>query len=343
MNLDGWALFGAVASAHALGVMSPGPDFAVVTRQSLALGRAAGVWTAAGIGSGILFHVAYGLFGLRWLTQQFPWSLNAIAIAGATFLVWMGLQALRAQPQAIQDDSTQPAQRGNGWRNYGIGLATNLLNPKIAVFYLSVFPQFVRPGHGSVFAHSVVLGCTQIAVSLAVGRLLPELLDADQGVYRTLGVGYGALGVFLIGYGVRLVRMQAQAQSDLARLERSIGVDFGDQAFHVHLGAAGVVARFIHQGAVELDADRRLRPDDLAIADLAAARGRRGGRRSRSPASCSARPTPAPRPRSPPRPASCTTTAPSTWPCACTTRRPTRCRCRWAAATWPASRRSGRT
>lgn len=143
MNLDGWALFGAVASAHALGVMSPGPDFAMVTRQSLALGRAAGVWTAAGIGSGILFHVAYGLFGLRWLTQKFPWSLNAIALAGAAFLVWMGLQALRAQPQAIHDDTTQPAQRGDGWRNYGIGLATNLLNPKATLFFVALFTTVV--------------------------------------------------------------------------------------------------------------------------------------------------------------------------------------------------------
>lgn len=142
-SLDGWALFGAVASAHALGVMSPGPDFAMVTRQSLALGRAAGVWTAAGIGSGILFHVAYGLFGLRWLTQKLPWSLDAIALAGAAFLVWMGLQALRAQPQAIQDDTTQPAQRGDGWRNYGIGLATNLLNPKATLFFVALFTTIV--------------------------------------------------------------------------------------------------------------------------------------------------------------------------------------------------------
>ncbi|MEQ1438700.1 LysE family transporter [Fontimonas sp. SYSU GA230001] len=143
MNLDGWALFGAVASAHALGVMSPGPDFAMVTRQSLALGRAAGVWTAAGIGSGILFHVAYGLFGLRWLTHRFPWSLDAIALAGAAFLLWIGLQALRAQPQTIEDDRMPPVARGNGWRNYGIGLATNLLNPKATLFFVALFTTVV--------------------------------------------------------------------------------------------------------------------------------------------------------------------------------------------------------
>ena len=78
-----WAVFATVALAHALAVASPGPDFAMVVRQSLAFGRGAGVWTAAGIGSGILFHVAYGLFGLNWLTQRYPQSLTVLGVAGA--------------------------------------------------------------------------------------------------------------------------------------------------------------------------------------------------------------------------------------------------------------------
>jgi threonine/homoserine/homoserine lactone efflux protein len=143
VNLDGFALFAAVATAHALGVMSPGPDFAMVTRQALALGRGAGVWTAAGIGSGILFHVAYGLFGLRWLTQRFPWSLDAIALAGAAFLLWMGAQALRAQPLPLADDSGGRAERGSAGRNYLIGLATNVLNPKATLFFVALFTTVV--------------------------------------------------------------------------------------------------------------------------------------------------------------------------------------------------------
>jgi threonine/homoserine/homoserine lactone efflux protein len=143
MNLDGLALFAAVATAHALGVMSPGPDFAMVTRQALALGRAAGVWTAAGIGSGILFHVAYGLFGLRWLTQRWPWSLDAIALAGAVFLLWMGSQALRAQPLPPANDNGSRAERGNALHNYLVGLATNVLNPKATLFFVALFTTVV--------------------------------------------------------------------------------------------------------------------------------------------------------------------------------------------------------
>jgi threonine/homoserine/homoserine lactone efflux protein len=138
-----WALFGAVAAAHALGVMSPGPDFAVVIRAALTQGRGAGVWTAAGIGSGILFHVAYGLFGLRWLTQQFPWSLDAIALAGAAFLIWMGWSALQAQPLASDAPATGPAVRGEWWRHFGVGLATNVLNPKATLFFVALFTTVV--------------------------------------------------------------------------------------------------------------------------------------------------------------------------------------------------------
>ncbi len=141
--LEGWALFAAVASAHALGVMSPGPDFAVVSRQSLALGRGAGVWTAAGIGSGILFHAAYGLLGLRWLSARFPWSLDAIALIGAAFLIWMGLNALRSQPLPPATDPNMVATRGDWKRNYLIGLATNVLNPKATLFFVALFTTLV--------------------------------------------------------------------------------------------------------------------------------------------------------------------------------------------------------
>lgn len=140
---SGLAIFGAVAAAHALGVISPGPDFAVVLRQSLAHGRAAGIWTAAGIGSGILFHVGYGLFGLSWLVRRLPWSLQAIAVAGALFLLWMGLTALRAQPLTEPSDAAAPLARNSAGAHFLIGLATNVLNPKATLFFVALFTAIV--------------------------------------------------------------------------------------------------------------------------------------------------------------------------------------------------------
>jgi threonine/homoserine/homoserine lactone efflux protein len=85
---EAWAIFGAVAATHALGVSSPGPDFDVIVRQTLVHGRGIGVATALGIGSGILFHVAWGMFGLGWAVDRFPGLLDVLRYGGAAVLLW---------------------------------------------------------------------------------------------------------------------------------------------------------------------------------------------------------------------------------------------------------------
>ena len=155
-----WAVFATVALAHALAVASPGPDFAMVVRQSLAFGRGAGVWTAAGIGSGILFHVAYGLFGLNWLTQRYPQSLLVLGVAGALFLLWMGSQAVRAQPLPDVAEELPAAQPGDFAKFFGIGVLTNVLNPKAVLFFVALFT-------------AVVTGPVSTALKVTLGVWIP--------------------------------------------------------------------------------------------------------------------------------------------------------------------------
>ena len=155
-----WAIFGTVALAHLLAVASPGPDFAMIVRQSLAFGRGAGLWTAAGIGSGILFHVGYGLFGLSWITRQFPPFLLVVGYAGAAFLIYMGVQALRSKP-LLDNGETLPAPQAGNWKKfYGIGVLTNVLNPKATLFFVALFT-------------AVITGPTSIPMQLALGLWLP--------------------------------------------------------------------------------------------------------------------------------------------------------------------------
>lgn len=143
MDSSSLSIFLTVALAHMLAVASPGPDFAVVVRQSLAFGRSAGLWTAFGIGCGISFHVAYGLFGLNWATERWPFLLDALGWAGAAFLIWMGQGALRAQPGGA-DPATAAQARAGGWRrDWLIGLATNVLNPKAMMFFVALFSAVV--------------------------------------------------------------------------------------------------------------------------------------------------------------------------------------------------------
>lgn len=144
---EGWAIFGAVAAAHALGVASPGPDFAVVIRNSLAQGQRAGVFTALGIGSGIVFHVGWGMFGLGWAVQRFPALLDTLRYGGAAYLFWMGVQALRSQParSAAQSEHVQHAGPSLA-RAYLTGLATNLLNAKALLFFVALCSSVITAG-----------------------------------------------------------------------------------------------------------------------------------------------------------------------------------------------------
>ena len=219
MNLDGFALFSAVAAAHALGVMSPGPDFAMVTRQALALGRAAGVWTAAGIGSGILFHVAYGLFGLRWLTQRHPWSLEVIALVGAAFLLWMGTQALRAQPLAAAADNGERAEPGHAGRNFLIGLATNVLNPKATLFFVALFTTIVA---GPVSTPMMLVLALWLPLSTFVWFAAVALLLSHPGLRRGLRAHAHrldrAMGVILVLLAQALACSHARRCCQRARL-----------------------------------------------------------------------------------------------------------------------------
>lgn len=151
--MSAWALFLTVAVAHQLAMMSPGPDFAVVTQQTLRFGRRAGVLVAAGIASSIVIHLAYGLFGLSWITQHVPGLLDGLRLAGGAVLILMGAAALR--PAAITATAREPGRDGNPLRRFGLGFATNLLNPKAALFFVALFT-------------SVISAQTSIALRLAL-------------------------------------------------------------------------------------------------------------------------------------------------------------------------------
>ncbi|MBA4286620.1 MAG: lysine transporter LysE [Xanthomonadaceae bacterium] len=151
------SLFATVAIAHALAVMSPGPDLAVVTRQTLAHGRRAGLLTALGIAGGISFHVAYGMFGLAFAIERFPALLMVLRVIGAALLLWIGWGAIRAQPLA-DPVAAMPASDGQraAAGDFTIGLATNLLNVKAMLFFVAL-------------CSAVITGATSTAVKLGLG------------------------------------------------------------------------------------------------------------------------------------------------------------------------------
>lgn len=151
-------------------VVTPGPNMIYCISRTLCQGRAAGLTSLAGVLLGFLVHLLAATVGLTALLMAVPLAFDAIRLAGAAYLLWLAWQAVKpggAGPfQARELPVDPPATL------FRMGFLTNLLNPKVAVFYLSFFPQFLDPERGSVLLQSLQLGAVQIGVSGSVNALL---------------------------------------------------------------------------------------------------------------------------------------------------------------------------
>lgn len=123
-----------------------------------------------GVVAGFLFYLLLTCLGIAAVFAVVPAAHTALKWAGAAYLLWLAWQAIR--PGAAPLFAPRELPPDSPWRLFSMGLITNLLNPKIAVLYVSLLPQFVNPGRGSVLAQSLALGFTQIAVSLTVNSCI---------------------------------------------------------------------------------------------------------------------------------------------------------------------------
>jgi len=157
-----WPEFIAVATIHLLAVASPGPDFAVVIRQSLSFGRKDAIWTSVGVGVGILVHVVYSLLGLGLLISQSIVAFNVLKVLAVCYLLYVSWQCINAKPQALQSNSTDNADNLNGVHSingthnrtlsnhsiracFRLGFLTNALNPKATLFFVALFSVIISP------------------------------------------------------------------------------------------------------------------------------------------------------------------------------------------------------
>ena len=201
-----WMEFMTVALVHLLAVASPGPDFAVVVRESVAQGRRAGSWTALGVGCGIFVHVAYSLLGIGLIVSQSIVLFNLFKWLAAAYLVYLGWRALRARPMSLEAiDGANAAVARSAWRAFVIGFVTNGLNPKATLFFLSLFtvvispdtPLLVQAGYGLYLAGATALWFLLVAWLFSRGRV--------RAGFARMGHWFDRLtGAVLIGLGARL-------------------------------------------------------------------------------------------------------------------------------------------
>ena len=158
------------AAACLLMVLTPGPNMIYLISRSICQGRKAGLVSLLGVVAGFFVHLFAAAAGLTAVFLAVPVAYEVLKWAGALYLLWLAWQAVKPgarspfEAQQLPPDSTR--------KLVTMGFLTSALNPKIAVFYLSVFPQFITPEHGSVFTQSVMLGFTQISVSFMVNALI---------------------------------------------------------------------------------------------------------------------------------------------------------------------------
>lgn len=198
--------FMTVALVHLLAVASPGPDFAVVVRESVTQGRRVGSWTALGVGRGIFVHVAYSLLGIGLIVSQSIVLFNLFKWLAAGYLLYLGWRALRARPMSLDTaDEVDTTSDRSPWQAFVVGFVTNGLNPKATLFFLSLFtvvisadtPLWVQAGYGVYLAGATALWFLLVAWLFSRGRV--------RAGFARMGHWFDRLtGAVLIGLGVRL-------------------------------------------------------------------------------------------------------------------------------------------
>ena len=158
------------AAASLLLVLTPGPNMIYLISRSICQGRKAGVTSLIGVVAGFFVHLFAAAAGLTAVFLAVPMAYEVLKWAGALYLLWLAWQAVK--PGARSPFEAQQLPPDSSRKLITMGFLTSALNPKIAVFYLSVFPQFISPEHGSVFTQSILLGLTQISVSFSVNLLI---------------------------------------------------------------------------------------------------------------------------------------------------------------------------
>jgi threonine/homoserine/homoserine lactone efflux protein len=186
-------------------IASPGQDMILVMSRSLAQGAAAGIATAAGVSVGLVGHTILATLGLGAILRASEWLFVALKLAGAAYLIWLGIQLLRTKAAGL---ATGNAAARSLPRLFADGALSNLSNPKIAIFYFAFLPQFVAPGAAhptlAIFVLGLCFALLTFVVKGPVGLfagLLSGWLRSNPSALQWI---YRSSGAVLLGLGIRL-------------------------------------------------------------------------------------------------------------------------------------------
>lgn len=192
-----------VAALHLLAVISPGPDFVMITRNSLIYSRKTGVYSAFGLALGIVVHITYCLVGIGYIISKSILIFSTLKLLGAGYLIYIGYKSLRAKP--VQKTTEETASQKNMGRLAGIknGFLTNALNPKATLFFLALFtqvihtttPLLVKVLYGIEMSTMTFVWFSLVAIVLSHDKVKKPFASVQHYVERLMGVALIALGL----------------------------------------------------------------------------------------------------------------------------------------------------
>jgi threonine/homoserine/homoserine lactone efflux protein len=201
------------AGAALLLALTPGPNMIYLVSRSLCQSRRAGVISLLGVVVGFIVHMLAAAIGLTTIFMAVPLAYEILKWVGALYLVWLAWQAVKPgasspfEPKYLPPDSPR--------KLFLMGFFTNLLNPKVAFFYLSLFPQFIAPERGSVLMQSITLGVVQIMLSFAVNLSVVLLATGIASWFSRnpfwLAVQRYVMGCVLAALAIRLALEQRRS------------------------------------------------------------------------------------------------------------------------------------
>ena len=151
-------------------VLTPGPNMIYLISRSITQGPAAGIVSLGGVALGFLFYMLCAAFGITALLFAVPYAYDALRLSGAAYLLWLAWQAVK--PNGRSPFQVRELKVDGPRKLFAMGFVTNLLNPKIAMLYLALLPQFIDPALGSVLTQSLVLGSIQTVISVSVNGMI---------------------------------------------------------------------------------------------------------------------------------------------------------------------------
>ena len=203
-----WIDLATIAGVHLLAVASPGPDLAVTVRQSLKFGKTTGIQTAIGIGTGILIHVAYILFGFAFILSQNQKVYTLFKYGAAAYLLYLAFMSLRAKAptDTILQNQENNSALPSFFQAFKVGFITNAFNPKASLFFLSVYTAIIHPqtpiliqtGYGVYMAIATALWFSLVSVLFGNQSLRSAFFSHSHWVERLIGLVLIALAVGLI-------------------------------------------------------------------------------------------------------------------------------------------------